>query len=133
MAKNQTIIPAIPNTGLGRELMISWLFDEWVENVVVFGARPDFLATVQSGPLGGLGSDLRVAGASGSGKLERMASPRPSLAIVVLTGCCGRGNEAWARGFIDDDDRPTLVNETPLVRVSHEVCAVTTGLPALIR
>jgi FixJ family two-component response regulator len=90
-----------------------------------------FLATVQSRHPDCLLLDLHMPGFSGFEILGMMASLRPPVATVVITGRDEPGNEARVRGLGAVNYLLKPLDEITLVQAIHEACAVPTGPPSL--
>lgn len=105
------------------------LLETYGFDVAVCGSWTDFLATAQSRLPDCLLLDLHMPGISGFEILEKMASLRPPVATVVITGRDEPGNEARVRGLGAVNYLLKPLDETTLVRAIHEACAVPPALP----
>jgi len=131
VVEDQKTIVAVLDDESKMRVALKRLLETYGFDVAECESWPDFLATTQSRPPSCLLLDLHMPEISGFEILEKMASLRPPVATVVITGRDEPGNEARVRelGAVNYLLKP--LDETTLVRAIHEACAVTTAPPAL--
>ena len=133
MTEEKKIIVAVLDDESKIRVALKRLLETHGFDDAMYESWPYFLATVQSRRPDGLLLDLPMPAISGFEILERIATLRPPVATVVISGCDEPGNEARVRGLGAVNYLLKLLDETTLVRATHEVWAVTTIPAALPR